>query len=251
MPQFRALAANAVFYLNTLVWLIICLPLLAGPPRWSLLAVQAWAKMTMWLLRIIAGIKWEIRGLENLPRENGKMQGCIIASKHQSTWETFGLFPYLENPVYILKQELMSIPIFGWFSTRAGMISVDRKKGASALREMTKDAREAVANGRQLIIFPEGTRKPVGAEPEYKSGVTHLYKQLEVPLVPTALNAGLFWPRRKMERYPGTLVVSILPAIPAGQDPKATAQLLQERIEAETDKLVADERAINPQLPPA
>lgn len=246
----RALAANAVFYLGTLVWLVVCLPLLLAPRSWAIAGVKKWAAFTLWGLRFAAGIQWDIRGLENLPRnDDGSMQGCIIAAKHQSTWETFGLFPYLDNPVYILKAELMRIPIFGWFCSRAGMIAVDRKKGAGALRQMTQDARQAVANGRQLIIFPEGTRRPVGAPPDYKSGVTHLYKQLGVPMLPTALNAGLFWPRKQLKRYPGTLVVSILPAIPAGQDPREAAAQLQIEIERETDGLVADARASNPALP--
>jgi 1-acyl-sn-glycerol-3-phosphate acyltransferase len=252
MPFLRALAANTAFYLNTAIWLIVCIPVLLGPRSWAKRAIQRWALSTLWLLRIVAGIKWEIRGLENLPRdEHGAQMGCIIAAKHQSTWETFALFPYLENPAYILKAELMRIPLFGAFCTRAGMIAVDRKKGARALREMTDEARDAVTAGSQLIIFPEGTRKAPGAEPDYKSGVTHLYKQLGVPMLPTALNSGLFWPRHQMKRYPGTLVVSILPAIPAGQDPRQAASLLQDTIERETDELVATERAQNPRLPKA
>ena len=250
MPQLRAIAANIAFYGNVIVWMIVCIPALLGPRRWSLGAIRGWALTTMWLLRLTAGIRWEVRGLENLPRQSdGTMAGCIIAAKHQSAWETFGLFPYLDDPTYILKQELMRIPLFGWYCARAGMIAVERSKSAQALRAMTKAARDVVQDGRQLIIFPEGTRQAVDAPPDYKSGVVHLYKQLGVPMVPTALNSGLFWPRRKGKRYPGTLVVSILPPIPPGEDTKAVRVELERLIEAETGKLVAEARAANPQLP--
>ena len=250
MPRLRAIAANAVFYGNVIVWMIVCAPALLGPRRWSLRAMKAWALSTMWLTRLVAGIAWDVRGLEHIPRRaDGSMAGCIIACKHQSTWETFGLLPYLDDPAYILKEELMRIPLFGWFCARVGMISVERGKSAQALRAMTKAARQAVEDGRQLIIFPEGTRQPVGAPPDYKSGTTHLYKQLGVPMVPAALNSGLFWPRRKGLRYPGTLVVRLMPAIAAGEDARAVRALLETTIEQETDALVAEARARDPQLP--
>lgn len=242
MPQLRALAANLVFYLNVVVWMVLCSPVLLGPRHWTVGAMKAWAKSTMWLIRWTAGIKWEMRGLENIPRsgDGASMGGCIIAAKHQSTWETFGLLPYLDNPTYILKKELMRIPLFGWYCAKAGMIPVERTRSAQALRDMTRAAREVVAADRQLIIFPEGTRRAVDASPDYKSGVTHMYKQLGVPLVPTALNSGLFWPRRQHKRFPGTLVVSMLPAIPPGEDTKAVRSRLQEIIETQTAQLVTE-----------
>jgi 1-acyl-sn-glycerol-3-phosphate acyltransferase len=248
MPKLRAIAANAAFYLNVILWMVIFSPILLGPRSWTISAMKGWAKSTMWLTRLTAGIRWEIRGLENVPRNaDGSMQGCIIACKHQSTWETFGLLPYLDDPAYILKQELMRIPLFGWYCAKAGMISVERSKSAQALRTMTKDAKKAVEQNRQLIIFPEGTRRAVDSEPDYKSGVAHMYKQLEVPMVPAGLNSGLFWPRRQGKRFPGTLVISLLPAIPAGEDTKQVRGDLQEIIETETDRLVAAARQAKPQ----
>jgi 1-acyl-sn-glycerol-3-phosphate acyltransferase len=250
MPKFRALAANAAFYINVIVWMLVCSPILLGPHRWAMGAIKSWAKSTMWLIRLTAGIKWEIRGLENIPRNpDGTMQGCIIACKHQSTWETFGLFPYLDNPAYILKQELMRIPLFGWYCARAGMIPVERSKSAQALRAMTKAAKAAVEDNRQLIIFPEGTRREVGAQPDYKSGTAHMYKQLAVPMVPAGLNAGLFWPRRQAKRFPGTLVISLLPAIAPGEDTKTVRAKLQSVIEAESARLVEEARNQDPKLP--
>ena len=245
MPQLRAFAANLAFYLNVVVWMVVCSPVLLGPRHWAVRAMKAWAKSTMWLIRWTAGIAWDVRGLDNIPRRNNgaAMAGCIIAAKHQSAWETFGLLPYLDDPAYILKKELMMIPLFGWYCAKAGMIPVERTKSAQALRDMTRAARKAVAEDRQLIIFPEGTRRSVDAPPDYKSGVAHIYKQLDVPLVPAALNSGLFWPRRQRKRFPGTLVVSMLPAIPPGEDVKAVRGDLQEIIETETARLVAEGRA--------
>lgn len=242
MPTLRALAANIVFYLNTALWAIVCIPALLGPRTWSRTCMKSWAMCSMWLIRLTAGIRWEIRGVENLPRDEKGMTGFILASKHQSAWETFALLPLLDDPAYILKKELMHIPLYGWYAAKAGMIPVARGSHAKALRQMTKDAKAAIEDGRQIIIFPEGTRKAVGDEPDYKPGAIHLYRQLEVPIVPVALNSGLFWPRRKFERHPGTLVVSILPPIPAGLNNREVGERLQLAIETETVRLIEDAR---------
>ncbi|MEM6711898.1 MAG: lysophospholipid acyltransferase family protein [Pseudomonadota bacterium] len=250
MPTLRALVANILFYANMVLWLIPALPILLGPRRWSLNAIRVWSHFTMWMLAVTVGLRWEIRGLDNLPTRDGKQIGCIIASKHQSHWETFGLFPYLYDPAYILKKELLRLPGFGWFSARSGMIAVDRSRGSKALRDMTKAAKDAVDEGRQLIIFPEGTRRLVDAPPDYKPGAAHLYRQLGVPVVPAAINSGLFWPRRQFARYPGTIVVSILPAIPPGLESRDMLVTLQDAIETETDKLVEEARAAGTGAPP-
>ena len=244
MPTLRAALANLIFYGNMMLWIIASLPALAGPPRWAMACMKGWALSTLHMLRLVVGMKWEIRGLENLPEG-----GCILAAKHQSTWETFALLPYLDAPTYILKKELLDLPGFGWFARRGGMIPVERSRHAQALLKMTKAARAAVQGGSQLIIFPEGTRRPVGAPPDYKSGMTHLYKQLGVPIVPVALNSGLFWPRRRFQRFPGTILVSILPAIPAGEEAREVAGRIEETIEAETARLVDEARAA-PNPPP-
>ncbi|MEM1285392.1 MAG: lysophospholipid acyltransferase family protein [Pseudomonadota bacterium] len=243
MPQLRALAANIVFYMVTIAWMLVCIPLFLGPSRWVTAAMKGWARTCMVVLHWLVGIRWEVRGLENLPRDDTGQPGFLLASKHQSVWETFGLLPYLDGPIYILKKELMAIPFYGWFAAKAGMIPVERSRNAQALRDMTKRAKQAMAEDRQIIIFPEGTRRPVDAEPAYKSGIAHLYRQLDVPVVPVALNSGLFWPRRQFARYPGTLVLSILPPIDAGGEPRAMLVELEREIEAETTKLVTESRA--------
>lgn len=242
MPTLRALAANLAFYLNTIVWGIACLPILILPRDLTTKVIKGWARSSMWLIRWTAGIDWEVRGLENLPHKDGKMEGFILAAKHQSAWETFGLLPYLDDPAYVLKQELMHIPIYGWYAAHADMIPVIRGNRSKALRKMAQAAKKAVGDGRQIIIFPEGTRRAVGEEPDYKIGVFHLYTSLQVPIVPVALNSGQFWPRRKFKRYCGTLVISILPPIQPGLQTSEVRAKLQGDVEQETNRLVEAER---------
>ncbi len=168
----------------------------------------------LWFLRVVCGITVEWRGREKLP--DG---ACLVACKHQSSWETFALFMLLPDPTYVLKRELMWLPLFGWLATKARMIPVDRGSHAKAFAGMAAAARQEIARGRQIVIFPEGTRRPPGAEPRYLPGVAFLYAELGLPCVPIALNSGLFMPRRSMRRYPGTVLVEVLDPIPAGPRP--------------------------------
>src|SRR5690606_19631033 len=142
--------------------------------------------------------------------------GAIIAAKHQSMFETFALFPLLDRPAFIMKQELARLPLWGWYATRAGMIAIERERGATTLRTLAGRVKAAVGEGRHVVICPEGTRRPPGAPPDYKGGIAHLYRITGAPVVPVALNSGLFWPRRQFLRHPGTIVIEFLPAIPPG-----------------------------------
>jgi 1-acyl-sn-glycerol-3-phosphate acyltransferase len=171
-----------------------------------------WSRSSLWLYEKIAGTRSEITGLENLPEGS-----FILAPKHQSFWDTIAFFPYLDDPLYILKRELTWIPFFGWYVMKMRMIPVDRGSRSKALKMVVAATKEELArNPRQLIIYPEGTRRPPGAEPAYKYGIVELYKQLGVPVVPVAHVAGLYWPRRKFLRFPGTIHARFLPAIPPG-----------------------------------
>ena len=166
---FRSVLFNVLFYLNLVVQLVAALPTLVMP-RWGILAVaKFWARTNLWLLRVVCGIKVEFRGLAKIPP--GPL---LVAAKHQSLWETFALMLILSDPAYIMKRELMWIPFFGWYAWKAGMIPVDRSKGSQALADMNACARAELARNRQIIIFPEGTRRRPGAEPRYKYGVVHL-----------------------------------------------------------------------------
>jgi 1-acyl-sn-glycerol-3-phosphate acyltransferase len=164
----------------------------------------------------------------------------IVASKHQSTWETFALLTILEDPIFVLKRELMWIPVFGWCMRKAGMIPVDRGAGRATLSAMTARAQDALADGRQIIIFPEGTRRPAGAPPKYKFGVAFVYEDCAAPCVPIALNSGLYWSRRRFLRFPGKVRVEVLDPIPPGLDRKAFFTDLEQTLEVATARLIAE-----------
>ena len=207
----RSLIYNVLFYLLLVCWLIAAVPTFLMPRTGIMKIARLWARSSIWLLRVVCNVKVEYRGLEKIPK--GPL---LVASKHQSMWETFALLQFFDQPLYILKRELTLIPFFGWYLIKAGMVAVDRGAGGRALLKMVRQASEAVRRGRQLIIFPEGTRRPVGAPPQYKPGVAQLYASCRVNCLPVALNSGLFWPRRTFMRYPGTLVVEFLDPVPPG-----------------------------------
>jgi 1-acyl-sn-glycerol-3-phosphate acyltransferase len=205
------------------------------PYRAIIWIAKTWGRTNLVLLRVIAGIDYEVRGREKIPRGP-----IIVASKHQSAWETFALLPLFDNPLFIVKRELMWIPIFGWLMRKGRMVPVDRGAGSQALVDMTERARVELADGRQLIIFPEGTRRPAGAEPRYKFGVAHLYAVEGVPCVPVALNSGLLWPRRSLRLKPGTVIVEILDPIAPGLDKDAFFKRLHDEIETATARLLTE-----------
>ena len=234
----RSVVFNVLFYLNTALWLVIALPTFFLPYRAILGVAKAWGRCNLVLLRIVAGIDCEIRGREKIPPG-----ALIVAPKHQSAWETFALLSLFDNPLFIVKRELEWIPIFGWLMIKGRMVPVDRGAGAHALTAMTERARLELADGRQLIIFPEGTRRPAGAEPRYKYGVAHLYAAEGVPCLPIALNSGLFWPRRSILRLPGTVLVQVLDPIPPGLDKDVFFKRLQDALETATARLIAEAKA--------
>jgi 1-acyl-sn-glycerol-3-phosphate acyltransferase len=222
----RSILFNLLYGLWTAGMHIVCLPLLFASQRAVQSAGAVWIDGTLWLLKHVAGIDHRITGAENLPATP-----AIYAAKHQSAWETLFLSRYLNFPAFVLKKELLSIPLFGWFIRKAGMIAVDRKAGASALRRMARQATETLEAGRSILIFPEGTRVVPGQSRPYQPGVAALYTQQKVPVVPVALNSGLFWGRRAFIKKPGTITVEILPPIPPGLDRKALMRDLENRIE--------------------
>ena len=174
-------------------------PLLFAPRRWAMAALAVHARFELWLLRVDR--RHQARGAR--AGESCPTAPASSPAKHQSAWETFALIPLFRDPALLMKRELFWIPFHGWFSQKFEMIPVDRDKGPAALRRMLREAKERVADGREIIIFPEGTRRAPGAPPDYKTGVVLLYDALGVPCVPVALNSGLFWPRRSLIRRPG------------------------------------------------
>jgi 1-acyl-sn-glycerol-3-phosphate acyltransferase len=234
----RSVLFNILFYLNTIVFLIIGLPTFLMPYQAIVEVAKTWGRANLFLLRLVAGVKFELRGRDRIPPG-----ALIVASKHQSAWETFALMHLFASPAFVMKRELLWIPVFGWLMFKGRMVGVDRSAGMRALIGLAAAARAELARGRQLIIFPEGTRRPVGAEPAYKSGIAFLYAQAGVPCLPIALNSGVFWPRRSILRRPGTVVVEILDPIPPGLDKKAFVARLEQAIEPATARLVAEANA--------
>ena len=239
MTVIRSLLFNVLFYVNLVLFLVLGSPFFFTPRIWSIRALQVWARSSLWLLRVVAGIRMELRGREHIP------QGpALIAGKHQSFWETFAILPWLDDPAMVLKKELVYIPWFGWFARKFRMIAVERSAGSAALRNLVRQAEACIADGRQVVIMPEGTRRAPDDPPAYKPGAAALYATLGVPCVPFALNSGLFWPRRKFLRHPGTIVLEFLPPIPPGLPRKAFQAALEGAIEPATRSLVAEGRAM-------
>jgi 1-acyl-sn-glycerol-3-phosphate acyltransferase len=231
----RSLLFNALFYLNITIRMIVGLPTILLPYAFLHGVLRRYASSTLWFLRVVCGTGAEWRGREKLP--SGPY---IVACKHQSLWETFALFMLLPDPTYVLKRELMWLPLFGWLATKARMIPIDRGSHAKALASMTAAARREAARGRQIVIFPEGTRRPPGAKPRYLPGVAFLYAELGLPCIPIALNSGLFWPRRSLRRHPGTVLAEVLDPIPPGLEKREFLKRLQNATEEATARLVAE-----------
>jgi 1-acyl-sn-glycerol-3-phosphate acyltransferase len=229
----RSLVYNVLFYALLVFWILVAIPTFLMPARAFIAVAKAWARSSVSLMRVICGTKVEIRGLEKIPP--GPL---IVASKHQSMWETFALMQFFDSPLFIYKRELKFIPFFGWYLMKADMIGVDRGGGMRSLMEMARRAPAEVRRGRQLIIFPEGTRTAVGAPPDYKTGIGQIYVNSGVPCLPVALNSGLFWPRRTFMRYPGTLVVEFLDPLPAGLSRREFIAQVSGAIEDATNRLV-------------
>ena len=245
MLYIRSLAFNALFYLNLVVQMIVWTPFYFLAPRRSAWFVpKFWSRTSMWLYDKVAATGSEISGTENLPKGS-----FILAPKHQSFWDTIAFFPYLDDALYILKRELMWIPLFGWYLWKQRMIPVNRGARGKVMLEVLKRTRIEMAAGRQLIIYPEGTRRPPGATPEYKYGIARMYRDLGVPVVPVAMHPGLFWPRRSTMRYPGHFKVRILAPIQPGMDPDAFFAHLIDVTEKASDELLLDTVARNPDLP--
>ena len=234
----RSLLFNVLFYVNIIARMTAALPTILLPRSFLLGVLRRYSRSSLWLLRVTCGVTVEWRGREKIPEG-----ACIVACKHQSFWETFALFEVLRDPTYVLKRELMWLPLFGWLARKARMIPIDRGARVTSLARMTAATRREIADARQIVIFPEGTRQAPGAAPRYMPGVAYLYSEIGLPCVPVALNSGLYWPRRSLLRFPGTVLVEVLDPIPPGLDKRAFLARLRSVIEEATTRLVAEGRA--------
>lgn len=232
---------TALFYLlfiaQTAVVAIVIgtLALIRGRTKLGWALAVYWCRSSLVILRAITGVRTEVTGAEHIPPG-----GCIIASKHQSDWDVFAIFPYTGRPAYVIKKELMNIPFFGWAARAMDCIEVDRKRGAEAIPLMMAQAHAAIERGCRIVIFPEGTRKAPLAKADYRQGIARLYAQLNVPVVPVALNSGLFWGRNSPVIWPGTAKARFLPPIEAGLPPDVFMQRLKKAIETDSDALILE-----------
>ncbi len=237
MIVFRSLVFNTLFLAYHLALVLALTALLPFPRPWSQGVARLWTEGVGVGLRLVIGLDVEIRGREHLP-----IGPCVIVCKHQSAWDTFVFYSLVSDPNYILKKELTDIPLWGWCALKCGAISVDRSGGAQALKKMVRDTEDRVAKGRQVVIFPEGTRIPPGEQREYHPGVAAVYARTKAPVVPVALNSGLFWGRRSFQKKPGVITLEFLPPMPPGLKRRQFMEDLRGRIEGATENLVAEAR---------
>ena len=234
----RSFFFNVGWYAGTTIIAIAGSPILLMPRRFVVAWSLFWIDFCLWWLRITCRLTHRVGGLENMPAGP-----VIFACKHQSSWETLAFSRLFPGAATVMKRELVLIPVVGWAMARVGNIAVERGDGSKALRGLVKQARATLAEGRSILIFPEGTRVAVGDERPYQVGTAALYRQLGVPVVPVALNSGLFWGRRKFIKRPGVIDVEILPAIPPGLSRDVFMTTLRERIEGATGRLVTSATA--------
>lgn len=233
MVTIRSLIFVAWLYLSLAIFAVGMSPALLMPHRYAMGVVKIWARFILFGLHRIAGVKVEFRGLEHRPTGP-----ALVACKHQCMLDIIIPFVVLEDPCIIAKKELMPIPFFGWFAKKTNMISVDRSAHAKALKDMVRQTRARAAEGRQIWIFPEGTRAEPGTPPDYKPGVMALYRELAGPCWPVATNAGVHWPPHGFRRYPGTIIYEFLPRIEAGLKRTDFMAELEARIETASDALL-------------
>jgi 1-acyl-sn-glycerol-3-phosphate acyltransferase len=236
MTVFRSALFMLWFALATMLIAVLCLPALALPRRASAWVGHIWSAATLFGLKACAGLHYEVRG-------TSPKGGVLVASKHMTMWDTLALYLLLGDPAMVLKRELLRVPFYGWYLWGAGSIAIDREGRANALRKMSEAASKVISEGRPVLIFPEGTRKKPDAEPDYKSGVAGLYRQMDVACVPVALNSGLFWtgPGGFLKKR-GRIIVEFLPSIPSGLKRTDFMELLTGRIEEATHRLLLEGR---------
>lgn len=240
MIWLRSLIFNALFMTMTAFCCVLAMLLLPFHPGYMRRFIRLWAKSIIWLMRAICGIRVKVTGLQHLPPH-----AAIIASKHQSAFDTFVWLTLLEHPSYVLKRELLDLPLWGRVARHAGAVAVDRDGGGAALRGMVRDAKRVLEEGRPLVIFPEGTRSGPGERVPYQPGVAALVMSSGAPCFPVATDSGRHWGRRAFRKTPGVISIVILPALPGGLTRKPLMEALESQIEAETARLMAGQPPVD------
>jgi 1-acyl-sn-glycerol-3-phosphate acyltransferase len=238
MKKLRSLLCEILIYLfGILIPIIYCFVFITNSSKYADKGALIWSKFSLFVLKVICGVTYEIRGLENIP----KNKSCIIACKHQSMWETIVMHVIFPRPAYTFKKELTNIPFYGWFIQRMTGIKIDREGGIRSLKKLVQDSKRILEEGHNIILFPQGTRVPVGASSadyNYKPGVKALYSQLNFPIIPTALNSGKYYPKNIFGKKKGKIILEFLPQI----DPETSRQdflaVLEKSIEENSKKLL-------------
>jgi len=229
----RSLAFVVLFYLWSAIFSILAIPLLLAPGSWMARALPIWTHGIHALLRVICGIKVEIRGKQFIPKGP-----ALVAPKHQCMLDVFSEFAVLPHSIFVMKKELVWIPFLAWYGLKLGCIVVDRAAHATALRKMVADAKLRFQKSRQLVIFPEGTRGEPGVAGDYKPGIAALYRDLGIPCTPLATNSGVHFPAKGLMKYPGVVVFEFLEPIPAGLKRGEFMKVLEERVETASNALL-------------
>lgn len=229
----RSLLFDGVFYVGTFIASFLLIWTMLLPRRQMLWWLRGYFQALAWAESLILGLRYRVLGREHLPKG-----AFILAAKHQSVWETLKMHLLLDDPAVVLKQELLSIPIWGWYAARAEMVSVHRGAGGSAIASLVKGGRHAADQGRPIVIFPQGTRVLPGRHRPYKVGVAALYEELGLPVVPMALNSGVFWPRGAKVKKGGLVTAEFLQPIEPGLDRQAFLRRLENELETASDRLV-------------
>ncbi len=243
MLALRSAVFNVLFYAYLIILMVLGLPTLLFGFRGVLRLANVWGRGSLWLLRVVCGTRVVFRGCANIPAEP-----CILAAKHQSFLEIIALCSLFPDFTFVLKRELTRIPLFGWYLAHSGQIAVDRGQGRAALQQVSEGARAVLAAGRQVFIFPEGTRRAPGDPALYKAGISFVYSETGAACLPVAVNSGLFWPRQSFLRRPGTAVIEFLPVIPAGLPRQVFQARMSEGVETASDRLMAEAVEADPRL---
>jgi 1-acyl-sn-glycerol-3-phosphate acyltransferase len=237
MTVIRSILFDLVFYVSSALFAVFCLPILLGSPSFMRRSGAQWSRLVVWMFEVIVGTNWEVRGAARIP--DGPV---IYASKHQSAWDTVFFPYYLDEPAMVAKKELRWIPFYGWYAWRAEAIWIDRARGSKALRALIRGSRKTLREGRSIFMFPQGTRTMPGETQSYQAGVAALYSAVGVPVVPVALNSGLFWGKRSLLKRRGTIIVEFLDPIPEGLSRSQFLDELAKRTDEATRRLEEEAR---------
>ena len=230
---FRSIIFYLLLYMWTLTLGVLALPYLLLPNSYVRSLANLWISGILELLKLTCGITYEIKNIENIPD-----RAVIVASKHQSAFETLLLFRLVKNSIFIHKRELFLIPIFGLYLKKSNMISINRNEGAKAIRKMLNEVKQNILNGYSIIIFPEGTRKKPGDPPDYKTGIAGIYKESEAEVLPVAVNSGNYWPKHTFIKKPGKIIIKFLKPIPSKLEKSEFLKKIESVIEDETNKII-------------